>query len=88
MLESEVEVLSHLSEGAAKGIMAKPDDRKPVVNNNHSVDPHDPNTRINAINRTINLRKRLANLHELIENELYGKLQSSSAQIAPFGSNP
>jgi hypothetical protein len=88
-----VESLSRLTEQAAKAII-KPGNVHPQQQQKElpessgggamPTDPHDPATRIAAINRTITIRSRIQKLHELIENDLYGRLQSSSAQIAPL----
>jgi hypothetical protein len=84
-------MLSSLTEQAAKAIIkpAKPThkelaDSSSAAASRLPTDPHDPNTRTAAINRTTTIRSRIQKLHELIENDLYGRLQSSSAQIAPL----
>lgn len=41
--------------------------------------------RLQVINSTININKRLVNLYELIENDLLGSLQFSVGYIAPYG---
>lgn len=41
--------------------------------------------RQHTINSSVNIRQRIIKLFELCENDLYGKLQGSNAQIAvPF----
>lgn len=43
----------------------------------------DPDTlRQTTINSSVNIRQRIVKLFELCENDLYGKLQGSNAQIA------
>jgi hypothetical protein len=41
--------------------------------------------RLQVINSTINIDKRLVNLYQLIENDLLGSLQFSVSYIAPYG---
>lgn len=41
--------------------------------------------RLQVINSTINIDKRLVNLYQLIENDLLGSLQFSTGYIAPYG---
>ncbi|KAG1675373.1 hypothetical protein FOA52_012292 [Chlamydomonas sp. UWO 241] len=44
----------------------------------------DPEERVNTINSTVNIQERIIRLYDLIENDLYGKLQTCSAQIAIY----
>lgn len=44
----------------------------------------DPQLRLDAINSSVNINSRIVKFFELVENDLYGKLQSSSAQIAVY----
>jgi hypothetical protein len=37
-----------------------------------------------VINSSVNIQQRILRLYDLIENDLYGKLQSLAAQIASF----
>ena len=41
-------------------------------------------TRLSAINTTVNIDRRLAKLFELVENDLLGRLQCSANYIAPY----
>lgn len=44
--------------------------------------------RLQVINSTINIDKRLTNLYQLIEDDLLGSLQFSTNYIAPYGVRP
>ncbi|KAF6250673.1 hypothetical protein COO60DRAFT_1471727 [Scenedesmus sp. NREL 46B-D3] len=44
----------------------------------------DPQLRLDVINSSVNIHTRILKFFELVENDLYGKLQSSSAQIAVY----
>lgn len=37
-----------------------------------------------VINSTVNIQQRILRLYELVENDLYGRLQSCATQIAGF----
>lgn len=43
-----------------------------------------PEERLAVINSSVSIHERIKNLYGFIENELYGKLQTVSAQISPF----
>ena len=43
-----------------------------------------PEERLAVINSTVSIQERIKRLYDFIENELYGKLQTVSAQISPF----
>jgi ariadne-1 len=42
----------------------------------------DADLRLEVINSSVNIHSRIVKFFELTENDLYGRLQSSSAQIA------
>lgn len=42
----------------------------------------DSQLRLDVINSSVNIHTRIVKFFELVENDLYGKLQSTSAQIA------
>jgi ariadne-1 len=44
----------------------------------------DAQLRLDVINSSVNIHTRIVKFFELVENDLYGKLQSSSAQIAVY----
>eukprot|EP00879_Flechtneria_rotunda_P017835 GHRR01018694.1.p3 GENE.GHRR01018694.1~~GHRR01018694.1.p3 ORF type:complete len:197 (+),score=79.57 GHRR01018694.1:1946-2536(+) len=44
----------------------------------------DSQLRLDAINSSVNIHTRIVKFFELVENDLYSKLQSSSAQIAVY----
>lgn len=44
--------------------------------------------RLQVINSTVNIDKRLIKLYELIENDLLGRLQYTVSYIAPYGVRP
>jgi hypothetical protein len=44
----------------------------------------DAQLRLEVINSSVNIHTRIVKFFELVENDLYGKLQSSSAQIAVY----
>lgn len=44
----------------------------------------DSELRLGVINSSVNIHSRIIKFFELIENDLYGKLQTSSAQIAVY----
>mmetsp|Transcript_12045 Transcript_12045/g.25884 ORF Transcript_12045/g.25884 Transcript_12045/m.25884 type:complete len:537 (+) Transcript_12045:152-1762(+) len=44
----------------------------------------EPRERVAVINSTVNIQTRIIKLYDLIENELYGKLQTTSAQMAVY----
>ncbi len=41
-------------------------------------------TRLSAINMTVNIDRRLIKLFELVENDLLGRLQCSASYISPY----
>lgn len=41
-------------------------------------------TRLSAINMTVNIDRRLIKLFELVENDLLGRLQCSANYISPY----
>ena len=45
-------------------------------------------TRLGAINTTVNIDRRLVKLFELVENDLLGRLQCSANYIAPYPVRP
>eukprot|EP00798_Chlamydomonas_sp_ICE-L_P030283 gene30283-35271_t len=44
----------------------------------------DPQVRLNTINSSVNIQERILRFFDLIESDLYGKLQTCAAQIAMF----
>lgn len=44
----------------------------------------DAGLRLDVINSSVNIHTRITKFFELVENDLYGRLQSSSAQIAVY----
>ncbi len=44
----------------------------------------DSGLRLDAINSSVNVHQRIVKFFDLIENDLYGKLASSDAQIAVY----
>eukprot|EP00878_Enallax_costatus_P016577 GHUV01017393.1.p1 GENE.GHUV01017393.1~~GHUV01017393.1.p1 ORF type:complete len:170 (+),score=32.63 GHUV01017393.1:923-1432(+) len=44
----------------------------------------DAQVRLDAINSSVNIHTRIVKFFELVENDLYGKLQKSNAQIAVY----
>jgi len=44
----------------------------------------DPQLRLDVINSSVNVRMRIVKFFEMLENDLYGKLQGSNAQIAMY----
>lgn len=44
----------------------------------------DSELRLHVINSSVNINTRIIKFFELVENDLYGKLQKSNAQIAVY----
>lgn len=44
----------------------------------------DAQNRLDVINSSVNIHTRIVKFFELVENDLYGKLQKSNAQIAVY----
>jgi len=68
MLSAEVERLSGLVDSASQ------DEQLSL----------DPALRLDVINSRVNIHTRVQKFFELIENDLYGRLASQSAQIAVY----
>jgi hypothetical protein len=81
---AQVERLSGLLQKGQKllePVQQQPPPKRP--NSAQSEGEMDPDTlRQHTINSSVNIRQRIGKLFELCENDLYGKLQGSNAQIA------
>lgn len=81
----QVERLSGLLQKAQKLLEPPPatQARKHPTQQQQQQQEMDPDTlRQTTINSSVNIRQRIVKLFELCENDLYGKLQGSNAQIA------
>lgn len=81
----QVERLSGLLQKAQKLLEPPPvnQPRKHPTQQTQQQQEMDPDTlRQTTINSSVNIRQRIIKLFELCENDLYGKLQGSNAQIA------
>jgi hypothetical protein len=82
----QVERLSGLLQKAQKLLEPPPVNqprKHPTQQQTQQQQEMDPDTlRQTTINSSVNIRQRIIKLFELCENDLYGKLQGSNAQIA------